>query len=129
MLAFDRKIYFQFLKRLVSILKLLQLLIFSFVKKDALLGILVSATVEAHVWLTSRRGVFSTGARAGLNLSAPRGMAVQPAGPWGRPAAPTVLGCSAPPWVSADGPVPGPRWIRCLVSLCRMFQSPPADVL
>lgn len=32
-LAFDRKIYFQFLKRLVSILKLLLLLIFSFVKR------------------------------------------------------------------------------------------------
>lgn len=76
MLAFDRKIYFQFLKRLVSILKLLQLLIFSFVKKDALLGILVSATVEAHVLLTSRRCAFPSGAQAGLNCGAPRGMAV-----------------------------------------------------
>lgn len=60
-LALDRKIYFEFLKRLVSILKLLQLLIFSFVKKDALLGILVPATVEAHASLTSRRPVFSFG--------------------------------------------------------------------
>lgn len=39
------KIYFQLLKRLVSILKLLLSSIFSFVKKDALLGILVPVTM------------------------------------------------------------------------------------
>lgn len=66
-LALDRKIYFQFLKRLVSILKLLQLLIFSFVKKDALLGILVPATVEAHISLTHRRPVVSVGVWVGCN--------------------------------------------------------------
>jgi len=44
-LVFDRKIYFQFLKRLVSILKLLLLLIFRFVKKDVLLEILVPLTM------------------------------------------------------------------------------------
>lgn len=37
-LGSDRKIYFQFLKRLVSISKVLLLLIFSFVKKDVLSG-------------------------------------------------------------------------------------------
>lgn len=55
LLAFDRKIYFQFLKRLVSIWKLLLSLIFSFVKKDALSGILVPATVGTHISFTSRR--------------------------------------------------------------------------
>ena len=54
LLAFDRKIYFQFLKRLVSIWKLLLSLIFSFVKKDALSGILVPATVDTHISFTTR---------------------------------------------------------------------------
>lgn len=55
LLAFDRKIYFQFLKRLVSIWKLLLSSIFSFVKKDALSGRVVPATVDTRISFTSRQ--------------------------------------------------------------------------
>lgn len=109
MLIFDRKIYFQFLKRLVSILKLLLSLIFSFVKKDALLGTSGPVTMEAHIWFASQRTCILIWGLGGFKLQSLCAITVWPVATSGQSLAllptnrdPEPRVCRWPQWAKDD---------------------------
>ena len=108
LLAFDRKIYFQFLKRLVSIWKLLLSSIFSFVKKDALSGRVVPATMDTRISFTSRQTCILIWDLVGLHCRCFCTIAV-----W-----PTVIGTFTFTWAGQNCPlmrVMSNKWYICAI--------------